>query len=198
MIYSLYQKNKEKKMNIEMSDNENIKNFAQKALCENLFIEGFDLKKALNKILKSQSEKLKTSFIILLKNGEEYIGISTFLMTEYVPIHTFIKKEYRNKGYGKFLINEIVKNVPNKFKARISFGLGEIDSLFFFYNMIERGDISVENIKDDGQKTQINVLKTYIFCKKNNLDTKIFTPNLFKIFSEEEINSINKYIENCL
>ena len=64
--------------------------------------------------------------------------------------------------------------------------------------MIERGDISVENIKDDGQKTQINVLKTYIFCKKNNLDTKIFTPNLFKIFSEEEINSINKYIENCL
>lgn len=185
-------------MNIEMSDNENIKIFARKALCENLFIEGFDLKKALNKILKSQSEKLKTSFIIFLKNGEEYIGISTFLMTEYVPIHTFIKKEYRNKGYGKFLINEIVKKVPNKFKARISFGLGEIDSLFFFYNMIERGDISIEDIKDDGQKTQINVLKTYIFCKKNNLDTKIFTPNLFKIFSEEELNIINKYIENCL
>lgn len=64
--------------------------------------------------------------------------------------------------------------------------------------MIERGDISIEDIKDDGQKTQINVLKTYIFCQKNNLDTKIFTPNLFKIFSEEELNIINKHIENCL
>lgn len=87
----------------------------------------------------------------------------------------------------KFLINEIVKKVPNKFKAWISFGLGEIDSLFFFYNMIERGDISIEDIKDDGQKTQINVLKTYIFCKKNNLDTKIFTLTYLKYFRKKNL-----------
>ena len=40
------------------------------------------------------------------------------------------------------LINEVIKNVPEKFKARISFGLGEIDSLFFFYNMIENKKIT--------------------------------------------------------
>lgn len=180
-------------MDIIKSSEKDIKSFARQILSENLYIEGFDLKKAMNKILKLKNEKLKSSFIIIMKKEDEYIGVSTFLMTEYVPIHTFIKKEHRNKGYGKQLINEVIKNVPEKFKARISFGLGEIDSLFFFYNMIENKKITIEDIKDDHQKTQLNVLKTYLFCLKNNLDTKIFTPNFEKLFSEDEIVEINKF-----
>ena len=47
-------------MNIEISNKGNLRYFAKKALDENLYIEGFDLKKTLNKVLKSKDKRLNS------------------------------------------------------------------------------------------------------------------------------------------
>lgn len=170
------------------SDIHSIKNLALIAINEKLYVEGFHLKKALEKILLISPDKLKTSFIILAKEHEQgqIVGISTFLMTEYCTVQTFILPEYRGKGYASYLITQVLDNVPEKFSKRIRFGLGEPHSFFLFRSLLLKGIIKEEQLIEEEVKTKLNVLDVYLFCLKHSLNVERYAPAWKTLFSSEE------------
>lgn len=177
------------------SDIYSIKNLALTALTEKLYIEGFQLKNALEKILLVSPDKLKTTFIILAKEHEhgEIIGISTFLMTEYCTIQTFVKEKYRGRGYGFELIRTVIDNVPQKFKNRIRLAEGDSASFLLFRRLFLEGVISESAFIEERTKNKLNILDVYLFCKKHNLDTHRYAPGWETCFSENERELINQH-----
>lgn len=184
-------------MKFDISDNNTIKEFAQIALSEKLYVEGFNLKVVLNKIIKLKTTNyFKNSKIIFLRDEKnEILGMSAFFEREYISIQTFVKKENRNKGYGKILVSQLISVLSEKVKSKISFGLGDPNSIFFLLNMVESGMIDIELIRDEGQKNMLMTLKNYIICKKNKIDREIFFPRLKDLFTKEDFVEVQKFLK---
>lgn len=180
-------------MIILKSDISTIKQFALESLAQNLYVKGFNLERAMEKILLLPVDKLRTSFIFLLKENENSapVGISTFLMTEYCTVQTFVLPPYRGKGHASSLITQVIDNVPTKFSKRIRFGLGDPHSFFLFRSLLLKGIIKEEQIIEEEFKVKLNVLDVYLFCLKHSLSVKRYAPAWETLFSPEEQQFIN-------
>jgi hypothetical protein len=183
-------------MIILKSDISTIKNFASEALSSRLYVEGFQLKKALEKTLFLPEKQLKDSFILLLKETPEgpALGVSTFLTNEYCTVQTFVKHENRGFGYAFKLIEKLMNEIPLSLKNKAKFCLGETASLFLFRSLMLKGILSDINFIDETVKLKLNILDTYIFCKKHNLNIQTYVPNWNKIFNQDDISIINTII----
>lgn len=181
-------------MEILKSEDYNIKDFAFYALQNKLYVDGFQLRKSLEKIIISKESKLKDSFIVLIKDplNNQFIGISTFLLTEHCTIQTFVKKEHRGKHYGTLLIKEVINNVPNKLKYRMKLSSGETQSLLLFRNLLNENIIDYDFFIDNDVKNKLKSLDTYLFCKKYSLNVELYIPGINKIFSDRDLEFINK------
>jgi len=181
-------------MNILRSESHNIKDFAFSALKNKLYVEGFQLRKSLEKIITSKESKLKDSFILLMKNplNNEFIGISTFLLTEHCTIQTFVKKEHRGKHYGTLLIKEVINNVPEHLKYRMKLSSGETQSLLLFRNLLNDNIIDYDFFINNDVKNKLKCLDTYLFCKKYSLNTELYIPGINQIFNERDLEFINQ------
>ena len=183
-------------MIILKSDLSTIKNFASEALSAKLYVEGFQLKKALEKTLFLPEQQLKDSFILLFKENQKkpVSGISAFLTNEYCTVQTFIKPENRGQGYAFKLIEKLMNEIPLSLKDKAKFCLGETASLFLFRSLMMKGILSDTNFIDETVKLKLSILDTYIFCKKHNLNIQTYVPNWNKIFNHDDISMINTII----
>lgn len=184
-------------MILEKSDASTIKNFAQIALDNQLYVEGWGLKRALQKVLKSSDNKLENSFIILgkTKSDNEIVGVSTFLKHEYCNLQTFIKNEYRGKKYGSLLIQEVIRSVPDNLKKDIKIVEGDFCSFLLFRNLFLKGVISESNFIENQTLTKIDVLNTYLFCIEKSLDINKYVPSWKNLFYLEERTFLENSIE---
>lgn len=181
-------------MEILKSEIHNIKDFAFYALQNKLYVDGFQLRKSLEKIIVSKDSKLKDSFIFLMKNpvNSQFIGISTFLLTQHCTIQTFVKKEYRGNHYGTLLIKEVINNVPDKLKYRMKLSSGETQSLLLFRNLLNDNIIDYDFFIDNDVKNKLESLDTYLFCKKHSLNIELYIPGINQIFNERDLKFINQ------
>lgn len=184
-------------MILEKSDSSTMKAFARIALDNELYVEGWGLKRALQKVLKSSDDKLENSFIILgkTKSDNEIVGVSTFLKHEYCNLQTFIKNEYRGRKYGSLLIQEVICSVTDNLKKDIRIVEGDLYSFLLFRNLFLKGVISESNFIENQTLIKIDVLNTYLFCIEKSLDINKYVPGWKNLFDLEERTFLETSIE---
>lgn len=180
-------------MIIEKSSPETIKSFILRALLEDLYVEGFSLKFTLQKLLNKKNIDKHTCFYFLKESeAGPVVGLSSFINSEICTIQTFIKPEFRRKGYAKVLIKEILKDVPKKNKHKISFAEGDVNSLFMFKELMAEGLISKENFVSLSTFNRVKILDNLLYCGKNNLNISLYNYGWEESFNAKEIEIINK------
>lgn len=194
-----------------ISTPENYKDFARIALENNLYvpIETYALKKKLEDIQKTKrkTEKNKrifesfqknenSSFIILLKKDEKYIGICAFFLNEKCTIQTFIKEDERRKGYAFQMAKLVMEHVPDDLKSEIVFLKGELQSLFFFSKLINENLISENNLL---HRSYVSLKIKYFTKIKNLIETnQSITKQDMKMFVVVLLESELFYFKNLM
>lgn len=193
--------NLENGFTIEISEGEELFDFAKTILNNNLYVKGFSLRATLIGLLElfesdtNENEdksyilrKTKDSFIGLIKFNDEYIGMCAFFKFHACTIQTFIKKDFRGRGIAFNAIKEVLKIVNSKGMGRsISFHHGEPESLVLFYKLWEEELINLYNLVEEQDKRKLR----YIKKKLKGEDCSCF-------MSVKESEFIKSYIKNKL
>lgn len=130
------------------STNNNIKEIAEEALNNKLYEnENWSLCKTLKKIRFSISNLNKYQ-ISLLNIENQNIGICLFSLNDYCTVSTYIKPEFRKKGYGTLLFKHMKKNLSHYRKSKIRLHYGSVESYLFFENLFNQNIIKRNNIID--------------------------------------------------
>ena len=120
---------------ISESNDFNIQKMIDIALNEKLYIEGFDLYKVLNNLKSFKDESLKINLLYINKTPS---GIALYTMYEPYNLQVFVKEHIRRNGYGKILVESLIKRLNNKEKLSIKVGIGIEESYEFWGNLVEK------------------------------------------------------------
>lgn len=184
---------------MEISEGNEIFDFAEIVLKEKLYVNGFSMRFTLKNMINSKEkctslekndifEKVKGSFISLIKIDGKYIGVCCFIKYHPCTIQTFIKEEFRGKNIAFDVIKKMVGLIKSMdMKKSISFHHGEIQSLILFYKLWEAKVICLYNIVEENDKEKLRYIKAKLNGK---------TIDCFMLL--EELNVLNEYINNRL
>lgn len=166
--------------------------FAKNVIQNELYVEGFSMKNTLLGMIltlgcsEKYSEKVKDSFISLLKFNNNYIGVCCFLEHHPITIQTFVSPEFRGFNYAYSLIEKTIKQLEEfEDKKKITFFKGNEASLVLFYKLWRNKVIKLTNMYDMEDQFKLKYIKNGITGKENKL--KFF-------LSTEERTLLNSYI----
>jgi ribosomal-protein-alanine N-acetyltransferase len=90
-------------------------------------------------------ENTGNNFHISLMDDDEKIGFLayTYLLDEIEILDVFVEEKYRRQGYGKMLIEEVLKNIKPDLEAKVFLEVREGNEpaigLYLSYNFFEIG-----------------------------------------------------------
>lgn len=125
---------------------ETIRELAIEALKNKMYEnENWSLYKTLKNIRFSFSNLNKYQ-ITALYIDDKMTGICLFSLMDYCSVSTYVKPEFRHKGYGTALFIHLKKSLSSYRKKKIRLHHGSIESYLFFENLLKNKNIENKNI----------------------------------------------------
>lgn len=157
---------------LKHSKQHNIFEFAQIALSNALYIDGYCLKGCLEDVLNHSYTLSSDDQICLLKHDNEYVGCCVFLSNNNVPIQIYIKPKDRGRNFSLLLIENVLNALSEKSKNRILLSHGEFKSFFFFHKLIKQGIIEYSHLNISDQRT-VMLIDLILFSDRNKLSPSV-------------------------
>lgn len=156
---------------LNVSEGNEIFDFAKKALDNKLYMNGFALEDMLMKMTMAFNsnvkfvkdeieEKVKDSFIALINFKGKYIGLCLFFKFNRCTIQTFLKPKFRKKGIATKSIKEVLKIIKQRNQRKfVSFYHGNAESIILFYKLWRLKLITLSNILIEDDKNKMRYIK---------------------------------------
>lgn len=135
-------------MTIIVAKKDDILNFAHIALDNALFEDAeWGLYAELHRITRYSLPKyIYKHAIALFFHNEEPVGICLFSLTGFCSVHTYIKPEYRKKGYGTQLFIGLYRSLSQYRKTKVTMTVGTLESYLFFQKLLKEHIITKRQI----------------------------------------------------